>query len=99
MRIEPVDALVRRALHHNPPAALQGFLEEPPQPLLERLAFEVVEQNFGHPVPARASLDSRAWVYEFCGMGSPRLARNVVPSYSVRKGPRRCSSGITLSTK
>ena len=27
---------------------------------------------------------SRAWVYEFCGMGSPRLARNVVPSYSVR---------------
>ncbi len=35
----------------------------------------------------------------FSGRGRPRFSRNVVPSYSVRKSPRRCSSGTTLSTK
>src|SRR6185312_4345503 len=34
----------------------------------------------------------------FGGCGTPRFSRNVLPSYSLRKRPRRCSSGTTWST-
>ena len=35
----------------------------------------------------------------FSGRGRPRFSRRVLPSYSVRNMPRRCSSGTTRSTK
>ena len=35
----------------------------------------------------------------FSGRGRPRFSRKVLPSYSVRNRPRRCSSGTTLLTK
>src|SRR5262245_24111373 len=35
----------------------------------------------------------------FFGRGRPRVSRNVLPSYSLRKRPRRCNSATTLSTK
>src|SRR5262249_40066922 len=39
---------------------------------------------------------SRAWrAYRFSGTRKPKFSRRVLPSYSVRKMPRRCSSGTT----
>ena len=35
----------------------------------------------------------------FSGRGRPRFSRKVLPSYSRRNRPRRCSSGTTRSTK
>jgi hypothetical protein len=35
----------------------------------------------------------------FSGRGRPRWSRKVVPSYSRRKRPRRCSSGTTFAVK
>ena len=48
MRVERVDALLGRRLHHDAPAALDRALQELRQHALERLALQMVEQNFGH---------------------------------------------------
>src|SRR3954452_9051764 len=40
----------------------------------------------------------RFLVWMFGGIGTPRFSRNVLPSYWVRKMPRRCSSGMTIVT-
>ena len=41
---------------------------------------------------------SRSTAQRLCGNGSPRFSRSVLPSYSVRNRPRRCSSGMSRST-
>ena len=48
MRIERLDALVGRGLHHHAPAALKRALEQLRQHLLDRLALQVIEQDLGH---------------------------------------------------
>ena len=40
----------------------------------------------------------RFLVWMFGGIGTPRFSRKVLPSYWVRKMPRRCSSGMTIVT-
>src|SRR5258708_38540909 len=52
------------------------------------------------PHDASLARAGRAWrVYRFSGTRKPKFSRNVVPSYSVRKMPRRCSSGTTRRQK
>ncbi len=48
MRVERLDALLGRRLHHDAPAALERFLEQRRQHPFERLAVEMVEQDLGH---------------------------------------------------
>ena len=48
MRVERLDALLGRRLHHDAPAALERFLEQRRQHPLERLALQMVEQDLGH---------------------------------------------------
>ena len=52
------------------------------------------------PHDASFARAGRAWrVYRFSGTRKPKFSRNVLPSYSVRKMPRRCSSGTTRRQK
>src|SRR5262249_30292624 len=52
------------------------------------------------PTPFQRSVaEEPLWKNRLGGRGRPRFSRSVLPSYSRRNRPRRCSSGTTLSTK
>ena len=51
MGVERLDALLGRGLHHHAPAALERFLEQRRQHPFERLALQMIEQDFGHRLP------------------------------------------------
>src|SRR5581483_8443628 len=52
----------------------------------------VIAGDRAHSAAVRVSAKKR-----FSGRGRPRFSRKVGPSYSVRKMPRRCSSGTRSS--
>ena len=56
LRVERLDALLRRRLHHHAPAALERALEQGRQHAFERLPLQVIEQHLGHRRFARSRL-------------------------------------------
>ena len=45
---ERFGSLLRSCLHHHPPAPFETGIQQPGQDLFERLALEMVEEDFGH---------------------------------------------------
>src|SRR6185369_4077957 len=58
MRIERVDPLVGRRLHHDAPAALERFLQKLRQHAFDRLALQVIEEDLGHSLSRQPSYSS-----------------------------------------
>jgi hypothetical protein len=48
MRVQRLDALIGSGLHHHAPAALERLLKQQRQRAFQRLADQVVEEDFGH---------------------------------------------------
>src|SRR5690606_35211015 len=81
--VEPVQGGQAQPAERLPQAVVA--LGMPPLPFVDELI-----ECCGH--------DARAPSVTVCGSRRPRWPRRVVLSYSVRKLPRSCSSGTTLST-
>jgi hypothetical protein len=74
----------------------------------EQDVMNMLAENAAVPDAARTSPQDRRVVYAVIGClmptyrfvrkRNPRFSRRVLPLYSVRNSPRRCSSGITPST-
>src|SRR5438477_4548537 len=71
LRVERLDALLGGRLHDHPPAALERFLKQRRQDFLQRLAFEVVEEDFrhlAHSIPFTSKLNTAfrpAWFLQW----------------------------------
>ena len=84
--------------------AIRNDLDLDVRPVAGRIGAEVLGVRLSgglEPATVKAIREAllRHKVIFFRGQGRPRFSRSVRPSYSVRNRPRRCSSGMTSSTK
>lgn len=74
MRVESLGTLLRSGLHGNLPASLKRFLKQRRQHLLKCRVLQMIEQDFGHRVPASSRTVTKFAVTLRCAGGEAAKA-------------------------